>query len=186
MLPTITFDYNKNKTYTFTLWRDGKKVVHEFQGFSVTINEENETIIHGFSSVGIHGIDERIILPTDRVKLNGPAFDGVLYYICAQTFKGEDSMIWLSKEEADVLQPMLDEIEEARFYNEHEIEFTRTTINDCMKNPQNYGPEMRARIMMSSCPECDKGLAGSVYRPRCESCSWDSNDAYREHPLDHE
>jgi hypothetical protein len=185
MLPTLTYE---NKTYTFTLWRDGKKLVHEFKDFSVSVNDKNETIIHGFSSVGIHGIDERIALPEDRERINGPACEGVFYYIYAQAYQGEDSMIWLSKEEADVLQPILDDIAEERF-QEHEIQFTRTTLKDMAKNPQNYGPEQRARAMVC-CPLCSGGLAGSVYRPHCSDCDWDSqtdfHDAYREHPLDHE
>lgn len=27
------------------------------------------------------------------------------------------------------------------------------------------------------CPECSSGLRGSVYRPNCSNCSWDSNDS---------
>jgi hypothetical protein len=165
MLPTVTFDANKNDTYTFTLWRDGKKVVHEFKGFSVTINENNENVIHGARYVLINGIDERIILPADRAKLDGPAFDGTFYYITVQPFQGEDIMIWLSKDEAAVLQPIMDDIAEEEFLK-NEYEFTRTTLNDMAKNPEKYGPEQLARAM-----------------------SWDesdSHDAYREHPLDHE
>lgn len=30
------------------------------------------------------------------------------------------------------------------------------------------------RLSNSSCPECNEGLEGSVYRPRCSSCPWDS------------
>lgn len=116
MLPTVTFDANKNDTYTFTLWRDGKKVVHEFKGFSVTINEKVETVIHGFSFVTIHGIDERIILPEERAKIDGPASDGTLYYIYAEPFQGDCRMIWLTKQEAELLLPMMDTIEEDKFY----------------------------------------------------------------------
>jgi len=32
-------------------------------------------------------------------------------------------------------------------------------------------------IQNGKCPECHEGLAGSVYRPHCQSCPWDSNDS---------
>jgi len=150
--------YDENKTYTLTLWRDEKKVVHEFKNVS---------------TVGIHGVEESIALPEDHVKINGPSCDGVFYYIWAEHYNGEDTMIWLSKDEADLLTPMLDDIKDDRYYKEFEYEFTRTTINDCIKNPTNYGPQMRARMLVS-CPSCNEGLAGSVYRPRCSVCPWDS------------
>jgi hypothetical protein len=145
MLPTITFD--EDNGYTFTLWRDGKKILHEFKGFSVTIDEKHETIVNGFSSVAIHSVNEDIWTPEDHARIGGPACDGVFYYIYAVPYSGEDIMIWLSKEEFNILTPVLDDIKEERYYNEFECEFTRTTINDCIKNPENYGPEQRARIM---------------------------------------
>jgi hypothetical protein len=157
MSSTVTFH---EKVYTFTLWRDDKKVVHEFKNVS---------------TLGIHGVDERIALPEDRAKIDGPSCEGVFYYIYAEHYDGEYSMMWLSKDEADVLTPMLDAIKDDRYYKDFECEFTRATINDCIKNPANYGPEMRARIMMASCPKCHEGLAGSVYRPRCSVCPWDSD-----------
>lgn len=147
MHPTISYDSEGNKGYTFTLWRDEKQVVHEFKGFSVTLDENHETIVNGFSSVSIHGIHESIMLPEDLNRIGGPACDGVFYYIYAVSFGTEDRMIWLSKEEYDILLPILHDIQDERYYNEHEISFTSTTINDCIKNPENYGPEQRALIM---------------------------------------
>jgi hypothetical protein len=145
MLPTVIF--NEDNGYTFTLWRDGNKIVHEFKKFSVTIDENHETIINGFSSVAIHGIHEQVILPEDHTRIGGPPCDGVFYYICAVPYSGEDLMVWLSKEEYDILLPTLHDIQDERYYKDYECEFTSTTINDCIKNPQNYGPEQRARIM---------------------------------------
>ena len=89
---------------------------------------------------------------------------------------------------------MMCEIAEER-YESQEYEFTRTTLKDMAKNPAKYGPEQLARAMVS-CPACDAPLEGSVYRPRCSSCTWDSEgtnsegtnseDEYGVHPLDHE
>jgi len=34
---------------------------------------------------------------------------------------------------------------------------------------------------MSECPECtSQDLSGSVYRPKCNTCGWDSNDTKEE------
>ena len=109
----------------------------------------------------------------------------VKHYIYVRPYEGEDILILLSKDEYDRLDPMIEDIQQQN-YERYECEFTRTTIKDMAKNPTEYGPEMRARIMMSSCPDCGEGLAGSVYRPRCSDCDCDSDAAYREHPLDHE
>ena len=173
MLPTVTFDSNKNDTFTFTLWRDGKQVVHEFKGFSVTINEKLETVIHGFSLVRVHGMDERITLPEERAKIDGPSDGGTFYYIYAQPFQGDYTMIWLTKQEAEHLLPMMDAIENSRPWSQR---------SKC------------------DCPVCGEALAGSVYRPHCSACKWDSevfeddyesedddgDKAYGEYPRDHE
>lgn len=110
MLCNVMFDED-NQKYTFTLWRDHQKIVHEFEGFSVMINEFFETIINGVSSVKLHIIPESILEPEQREKIDGPAFNGDLYYICAKPFYGDDILIWLSKEEFDILQPMMNTIE---------------------------------------------------------------------------
>jgi len=187
MLPTVTFN-DDNEIYKFTLLRDNKKQVHQFKRFSVSVNDSNDTVIHGISSVGIYEIDESVLEPHERPKFDGPAFDGKLYYISAQPFEGDEIFIWLSKEEFQILQPMLDDIEEEKF-QKLEYQFTRTTLKDMAKNPSNYGPQQRARAMVC-CPVCQGALVGLVYSPHCGSCDWDSQDdshnAYRQHPLDHE
>jgi len=129
MQPTISYEDN---CYTFTLYRDEKKVVYELKDASV---------------VEIHGVNECFWTPEDRAKIDGPACNGFIYYIYAEHYNGESSMFWLSKEETDLLPPILESIKEERYYKELECEFTRTTINDCIKNPENYGPQQRARIM---------------------------------------
>jgi hypothetical protein len=185
MLPTLTF---KDEIYTFTLRRNGKKVIHEFGSYPVLVKDQDKSVIHGVSFVTIGSIEERTILPAARAKIDGPAFDGILYYICAQPFQGEDIVIWLSKEESEVLQPILDDIQEEEF-QKNEYQFTRTTLKDMAKNPSQYGPQQRARAMVC-CPLCSGALTGIAYRPSCSKCDWDYDndyhDAYRQHPLDHE
>jgi hypothetical protein len=130
MQPTIS--YEQDKGYTFTLWRDEKKVVYELNDASL---------------VEIHGVAEVFWTSEDRAKVDGPASNGFIHYIYSEKYSGEVSMVWLSKEEADILGPILYDIKEERYYNELECEFTSTTINDCIKKPENYGPEQRAKIM---------------------------------------
>lgn len=157
MLPNVTFD-DPSGTYTFTLWRDNKEVIRELKGLSVYLE---------------------VIPDDDYDKTNN-----VKHYIYVRTYDSDDILIPLSKEEYDVLDPMIMEIEEENF-DRYEHEFTRTTLKDMEKNPTDYPPEMRARAMVS-CPVCGDVLAGSVYRPHCPECDWDSDAAFREHPLDHE
>ena len=159
MLPTVTFD-DPSGTYTFTLWRDDKEVTHELKGLSVYLE----------------------VIPDDDYDKT----KNVKHYIYVRPYDGEDILISLSKEEYDVLDPMIMEIEDENF-DRYEYEFTRTTLKDMAKNPTEYGPEQRARAMVS-CPVCGEGLSGSFYSPRCSECASDSEDhnPYREHPLDHE
>lgn len=157
MLPTVAFD-DPSGTYTFTLWRDAKEVVHELKGLAVGLE----------------------VIPDDDYEKT----KNVKHYIYARPYEGEDILILLSKDEYDRLDPMIMEIEEENF-DRYEYEFTRTTLKDMDKNPTDYPPEMRARAMVS-CPVCGDALAGSVYRPHCSECAWDSDAAFREHPLDHE
>jgi len=148
MLPTVSFD-DPSGTYTFTLWRDGKKVIHKTMGFFVGLYAEAETNISH----------------SERAKIDGPAVDGYLYYICTEGFDGEETFIWVTKNEFELLEDMVDQIREG-LYEAEEYEFTRTTLRDMHEHPEKYGPEQRARDMI-----------------------WDESDApeaYREHPLDHE
>ena len=158
MLPTLTFDKSKNDTYTITLWRDGKEVVHQFKGFSVSINDSYESVISGASSITLHVADEVSLLPSDRAQIDGPAFDGLVYYIWVTPFQGHDILIWLSKEEHEILEPILAEIKDTIYYERYEYEFTRTTLKDMQLNPQNYGPEQLRRagiIDQDDNDECD-------------------------------
>ena len=163
MLPSLTYE---KEAYIFTLMRNGNKQVYKFG--------------HGISSVGVYVIDESVLKPEERAKFVGPTIDGKLYYISAKPFEGEEIFIWLSKEEFEILEPILDDIEEEDF-EKYEYEFTRTTLNNMAKNTSAYGP-----TAFVSCPLCRAGLAGSVYRPHCSECDWDYEDAYRQVPLDHE
>lgn len=182
MQPSVTFD-SKNEKYVLTLWRE-KVVVHEFKSFSVTINDTGDSVINGYSSVIIGIYDAETMDPKHMAQMDAPAIDGQFYCICAVPFQGEDLLIQLSKEEFDVLDPIMHDIDEER-YEAQEYEFTRTTLKDMAKNPSEYGPGMRALAGLG-CPVCGEALSGSVYRPHCSECTWDSDAAYREHPLDHE
>ena len=84
MLPTVTFD-DPSGTYTFTLWRDDKQVVHELKGLAV-------------------GLD---VIPDDDYDKTR----NVKHYIYVKTYDNEDILILLSKEEYDVLDPMIEDIE---------------------------------------------------------------------------
>jgi len=138
MLPNVTFDYD-SRIFTFTLWRNEKEVIHELKGANVFVDS----------------------MP-DKAK-----DDGNSYFIYVQPYQGEDFEISLSKDEFDILDPIMFGIEEDIYHDSYECEFTRTTLKDMEKNPTNYGPEQRARAMISDQDD-------------------DYHDAYREHPLDHE
>jgi hypothetical protein len=143
MLPTLTFDESKNDTYTFTLFRDGKEVVHQFKGFSVTLNEAHETVIHGASSIEIYSVDPESLIPADKEK---PAPDpNMLYYISVHSYQGEDTFIPLTKEEGEILAPILSDIKDNIYYERYECEFTRTTLRDMHLHPEKYGPEQLRR-----------------------------------------
>lgn len=120
MLPNVTFDYESG-TYNFTLWRDGKEVVHKLKGLIVYLE----------------------VIPDDDYEKTR----NVKHYIYVKKYDSEEILISLSKDEYDVLEPMIEDIEDE--------------IKDMARN---------------SCPECGGSLTGSVYRPQCDSCTWDSND----------
>jgi hypothetical protein len=86
MLATLT---HENDTYTFTLWRD-EKVVHTFKDSFVTVYMGNEKSI-----------------PASQLKsMNGPSYDGWTYYISALPREGDEVVVWLTKEEFHILQPI--------------------------------------------------------------------------------
>jgi hypothetical protein len=120
MLPTVSFD-DPSGTYTFTLWRDDKEVIHTLRGLAVYLE----------------------VIPDDDYETTG----NVKHYIYVRPYQGEDIQISLSNDEFDVLEPMMDEIEEENF-ERYEYEFTRTTLRDMHEHPEKYGPEMRARAMI--------------------------------------
>ena len=102
MLPNVTFD-DPSGTYTFTLWRDNKEVIHELKGLSVYLE----------------------VIPDDDYDKT----KNVKYYIYVRTYDSDDILIPLSKEEYDVLDTMIMEIEEENFdrdchdaYREHPLD----------------------------------------------------------------
>ena len=100
MLPNVTYDDN-TQTYSFTLWRDNKKVTHDLKGFLV----------------GLHASPEADVFHAHRVKIDGPAFDGDLHYIFVEDFDGNETFIWVSKNEFELLEAMVDEIKD-RIYHD--------------------------------------------------------------------
>ena len=95
MLPTVTFD-NDSGTYTFTLWRENKQVVHELKGLTVYLE----------------------VIPDDDYEQTR----NVKHYIYVQPYEGEEILISLSKGEYDVLDPMLMDIEDAIYQKSYEGE----------------------------------------------------------------
>ena len=90
MTPTITL---KDKIFTITLMRAGKPVVYKFtRMYHIILYSENETDLD----------------PSQREKIVGPAFNGVVYWIDVCFI--EQHYIWISKEEFDILYPMLSSI----------------------------------------------------------------------------
>jgi hypothetical protein len=92
MSPSITL---KENIYTIALVRDSKPVVYEFTRRYHLI---------------IYHANERSLAPSYREKILGPAFDGIIYWIDV-SFPGERHFIWISKDEFEVLQPMMEEID---------------------------------------------------------------------------
>ena len=97
MLPTLTLKYN---IYTLTLIREGKPLVYKFSRRYHVI---------------IYHTDETSLEPSEREKILGPAFDGIIYWIDV-SFPGERQFIWISKDEFDILEPILAEEEEKYYY----------------------------------------------------------------------
>ena len=92
-MSTVTL---RDNVYTFTLIRESKRVVYEFtRMYCIILCAEKE------SNLEVH----------TRDKILGPAFDGILYWIDV-SFPGERRFFWLSKEDFDILEPMLIEEED--------------------------------------------------------------------------
>jgi hypothetical protein len=92
MLPNLSFD-DESGTYTFALWRDDKKVVHELKGLLVCLD---------------------IIPDDDYAKTRN-----VKHYIYVKTYDCEDVLISLSKDEYDLLDPMIEDIEDKMHEKSH-------------------------------------------------------------------
>ena len=131
MPPTLTF---KDNTYTFTLLRDDKEVVHKF-------NRTYHVIVCG-------ELETSVLIPA-RAKILGPAYDGKLYWIDATRFKGEETFIWLSKEEFEILYPMYKHIEDQIYYNEFNdsiCSFCNSHVDIC---GENHAKEIREIVRES-------------------------------------
>jgi hypothetical protein len=101
-MTTIVFDNNE---YTITLIREGKKVEYKFLASCGTLCIEKEADV----------------MPDVREKIIGSAFDGMLYYIYFHSISGKDEThIWLSKEEFDILDPLHMNFEEMQFCEDSE------------------------------------------------------------------
>lgn len=87
MQPTLT---HENETYTFTLWRNNEKVIYIFKDSFVTLYKGNEKSI-----------------PASQLKsMNGRSYDGWTYFISVQPWEGDEVVVWLTKEEFEILQPI--------------------------------------------------------------------------------
>jgi len=97
MQPTVSYE-KENNNYIFSLLRDGKEVVHAFKDAFATISYGNE----------------KSIPPSQLAKMNGPSYDGWTYHIYVQQHHAEkdteEIFIWISKEEFEILQPVLESI----------------------------------------------------------------------------
>jgi len=111
MLPSVTFD-NESGTYIFTLWRDDKKVVHELKGLAVYLE----------------------VIPDDYEKASN-----VKHYIYVKTYDSEEILMLLSKDEYDLLEPMIEGIEDAL----HERQNSKCTFCGSMDCGDDHGDEMR-------------------------------------------
>jgi hypothetical protein len=100
MQPTIS--YEQDKGYTFTLWRDEKKVFYELKDASL---------------VEIHGVAECFWTPEDRAKMDGPACNGFIYYIYATPAEmcQRPEGTYISEEEAVILKQRIAEAYAAEF-----------------------------------------------------------------------
>ena len=100
MSHTVIF---KEGSYIFTLIREDKKVVYMINASDAFTCARNE----------------KDMKPSERAKINGPAFNGVLYYINAWYHDNKESFFWLSKEEYDIIDPALMDINDDRYSDEN-------------------------------------------------------------------
>jgi len=104
MIPRLTFE---NRIFTFILMRDGKEVVCHFKDSFVVVSLGNE----------------KSIPASHLARMNGPSYNGWTYHIYAQhnyeDRDSDESFIWLSKEEFDILSPIYEDLREKDFYETH-------------------------------------------------------------------
>ena len=115
MLPTVTFD-DDSGTFTITLWRDNKQVVHELKGLAVYLE----------------------VIPDDDYEKTR----NVKHYIYVKTYNSEEVLILLTKDEYDLLEPMIenieDEIQDKSYGQDSDCSFCGSM--DCGRD---HGDEMR-------------------------------------------
>ena len=107
----------KDNIYTFRIVRDGQKVEHDFLASTVALCIEKE-----------EGSD-----PIRRSKILGPACEGMLHYIYVTPFQGEETFIWLSVEEFEILDLKISQ-------NYADCDFCGYKVSEC---GENHAQEMR-------------------------------------------
>jgi hypothetical protein len=117
MYPTVTFD-DPSGTYTFRLWRNDKEVIHKLRGLAVYLE----------------------VIADDDYETTG----NVKYYIYVKTYNREEVLILLTKDEYDLLEPMIEDIEDKiqdKFYGQDsKCTFCGSMESDCGGD---HGDEMR-------------------------------------------
>jgi hypothetical protein len=117
MLPIVTFD-DDSGTFTITLWRDNKQVVHELKGLAVYLE----------------------VIPDDDYEKTR----NVKHYIYVKTYNSEEILILLTKDEYDLLEPMIEDIEDKiqdKFYwQDRNCSFCGSIDAKCGRD---HGDEMR-------------------------------------------
>jgi hypothetical protein len=134
MQPTVS---EENNDYTFTLWRDGKQVVHTFKDACVILSYGTE----------------KSIPAAQLAKMNGPSYNGWTYHIYVQQHHAdkntEDIFIWLSKEEFYTLSPMLDIIDITRGkYDETECAYCSNSVSSCKCDDRDYSDDLRSEMLI--------------------------------------
>jgi hypothetical protein len=114
-MPTVSHESN---TYTFTLWRDGKEVTHAFKDACVILSYGNE----------------KSIPAAQLAKMNGPSYEGWTYHIFVNPRDGDETFIWLSKDEFEALQPMIESIEGPEEEKEDDPYETQEVMRAFMRN----------------------------------------------------
>lgn len=119
MQPTVS---KENNDYNFTLWRDGKEILHTFKDAFATVCFGNE----------------KSIPASQLAKMNGPSYDGWTYHIYVQQhYKERDTeeiFIWISKEEFETLWPILEGLQGPEEEPEDDPYETQEVMRTLMRN----------------------------------------------------